>query len=237
MTNPDPNNLPSYLQARAERHLGAQFIGIEFTLISVMFGIMLFMLIESATPILRDLQFEYWIYIVTDLAFLMWFWTIVIGHSLSFVGWPLDVGHALIFIFFTVVAGLNMHYLTNMVAWYISAAGMAYAGMLIILYDLRFIRMRLREMSGAAAELFQVALDRQRILFRVQILELALATTTAALVIWLPQIFIAEHWHITLALGVFANFTVLAIIGIRHAHSIRNLVLRKAAADIAAEEA
>src|SRR5512135_3339893 len=75
----------------AERDLSALVIAIEFTLISVMVGVILFPLMDLATPLLRDMRFEYWLYILSGLMFILYMWTEVISHSLSFIGWPINI--------------------------------------------------------------------------------------------------------------------------------------------------
>src|SRR5258708_24618992 len=86
------------IRERAERNLGALVIAIEFTLISVMVGVILFPLMDFATPILREMKFEYILYIVSGLVLILYIWTEVISHSLSFIGWPIDIFHNLLYI-------------------------------------------------------------------------------------------------------------------------------------------
>lgn len=59
------SNPTSQLRERAERYLGSIILTIEFTLISVMVGVILFPLMDHAAVVLRDLRYEYWLYIVS----------------------------------------------------------------------------------------------------------------------------------------------------------------------------
>src|SRR5512135_3097628 len=102
-----------HLREHAERNLGALVITIEFTLISVMVGVILFPLMDNAAVVLRDRQFEYIPYIVGGLLLTLLLWTEVISHSLSFVGWPIDIGHNLLYIVFGLALGIQMHFLAD----------------------------------------------------------------------------------------------------------------------------
>ena len=106
------------LRERAERNLGSLVIAIEFTLISVMVGVILFPLMDFATPILRQLKFEYIPYILSGLVLILYIWTEVISHSLSFIGWPIDIFHNLLYIVFAMVLAIQMHFLQDPQGWF-----------------------------------------------------------------------------------------------------------------------
>ena len=71
----------------AEHRLSDMVTTIEFTMISVIAGLMMFPLIEYATPLIRELRFEYWIYMLSQFGIVMFFWTALIAHALTFIGW------------------------------------------------------------------------------------------------------------------------------------------------------
>ncbi len=60
MSTVSPRPAPAGLRLEARRNLSGTVITIEMTLISVLAGVNLFPLMESATPVLRTLRFEYW---------------------------------------------------------------------------------------------------------------------------------------------------------------------------------
>src|SRR5438067_1433885 len=69
----------------AARNLSTSVVAIEFTLISVMVGVILVPLVESATVLLREQQVQYWPYIVGGLVLILYLWSSVISHSLTFI--------------------------------------------------------------------------------------------------------------------------------------------------------
>ena len=76
---------PQPFREHAERNLSVIVITVEFTLISVMIGVVLFPLMDHAKDLIAKLEYEYWLYIVSGLLFVLYIWTEVISHSLSFI--------------------------------------------------------------------------------------------------------------------------------------------------------
>ncbi len=56
---------------------------IEVTMISVIAGLMLFPWIDYATPLIRELRFEYWVYLVALLGIFMFYWVALIDYALT----------------------------------------------------------------------------------------------------------------------------------------------------------
>src|SRR5438105_12071821 len=147
---------PSAERARqhAERNLSTSIIAIEFTLISVMVGVVLFPLVEAATGLLHDRHYQYWPYIVTGLVMTLYLWSAVITHSLTFIGWPMDFGHNLLYIILALVLAVQMHFLADPVAWFAITPLSAAVAALTVYYDLRVVEQRLVGAAGAAAIVF-----------------------------------------------------------------------------------
>src|SRR6187399_302714 len=114
---PNPATEPQ-LRERAERNLGALAVAIEFTLISVMVGVILFPLMDFATPILRGLKWEYMPYVVSGLILILYTWSEVISHSLTFIGWPMDLPHNLLYIVTSMFLAVQMHFLQEPLGWF-----------------------------------------------------------------------------------------------------------------------
>ena len=70
----------SELRSRAESQLSSLVMTIEFTLISVMAGVVLAPLATEAKDLLRDLRFEFWPYILFGLLYILLVWSGVISH-------------------------------------------------------------------------------------------------------------------------------------------------------------
>ncbi len=202
------------LREHAERDLSALVIAVEFTLISVMVGVILFPLMDLAMPLLRDLRFEYWLYILSGLMLILYLWTEVISHSLSFVGWPINIGHNLLYIVFAMLLAVQMHFLTDPRGWFAMSLANATVASAVFYYDLRVIQERMAGATGPAAALFRAALERQRGLVRLAPFNIGNAILQVALIVLFPGIFIERPGHLILvaiqvvALMIMTNRTI-----------------------------
>jgi hypothetical protein len=201
---------PGELRESAERNLGALVITIEFTLISVMVGVILFPLMDHAQEVLRDLRFEYWPYILSGLLLILYVWTEVISHSLSFVGWPIEFGHNLLYILFALILGIQMNFLADPRGWFAISLVSSLVGALVVVYDRRVIVRRLAGARGSAASLYRLALDRQNGLIHALPLTILNALVDVALIAAFPDFFLARGGHlILLAIQILAFLTLL----------------------------
>jgi hypothetical protein len=197
MNTPNRNS-EQRLREHAERNLSALVIAIEFTLISVMVGVILFPLMDYATPLLRDLRFEFWLYILGGLMFILLLWTQVISHSLAFIGWPIDIGHNLLYIVFALFLAIQMHFLADPRGWFAISCASTIVAWLLVYYDARVIEQRMQGASGSALALFNVALARQRRLSRGMVIAFADALFNIVLIVLLPAVFIEQPGHLAL---------------------------------------
>jgi hypothetical protein len=233
----EPAVLPvsEHLREHAERDLSALVIAVEFTLISVMVGVILFPLMDLAVPLLRDLRFEYWLYILSGLMLILYLWTEVISHSLSFVGWPINVGHNLFYIVFAMMLAIQMHFLSDPRGWFaisLASAAVASAG---IYYDLRVIQERMAGATGPAAALFQAALERQRGLVRLAPFNIGNAILQVALVVLFPGIFIERPGHLILVAIQVVALMIMTNRTIRNFKAWSEPIVRKAMDELASE--
>lgn len=226
----------SALRDRAERNLGSLVIAIEFTLISVMVGVILFPLMDFATPILRDLNFEYMLYIVNGLLLILYVWTEVISHSLSFIGWPIDILHNLLYIVFAMVLAIQMHFLSNPQAWFAMMVVSAITGGAIAYYDQRVIEQRREHSTGAAARLYETAWQRQHGLVRTGVVTVGIALVQAGLVLVFPLIFIQYKGHLLLVAMLIVAFVYRIRRTIRQFNATREQIVAKAVEELAGEE-
>lgn len=224
------------LRERAERNLGALVIAIEFTLISVMVGVIIFPLMDFATPILRDLRFEYVPYIISGLLLILYIWTEVISHSLSFIGWPIDLVHNLLYIIFAMFLAIQMHFLQDPRAWFGITCLSALIAAVISYYDLRLIQERRVGAKGAAAELFNSAYERQRSLVRTSPLTVLNAFVAFALVLLFPSFFLESYGHLILVAIQIIGFMYLLQRTIRYFKSHRELIVSKAVQELGLEQ-
>lgn len=204
------------LREHARRNLSALVITIEFTLISVMIAVILTPLTERAADLLANLEFEYWLYIVSGLLFILYIWTEVVSHSLSFVGWPIEFGHNLLYIVFTMLLTVQMNFLADPVGWFALTCLNTIVASAIVLYDRRVIEKKQTTAQPREAQLYAVALERQRGLVRILPLTLLNAIVPLALLIALPSVFIERSGHIIL---VAVQILALLFLLIRTLHS------------------
>ncbi len=235
MGEADDRTLNRRLREHAERDLSALVIAIEFTLISVIVGVILFPLMDNATPLLRDLQYEYWLYIVGGLLFILLLWTQVISHSLSFVGWPINIWHNLLYIVFALVLGIQMHFLSDPRGWFAVSLVSALVSWLLIHNDAQVIRERMAGASGSALDLFQVAQQRQQRLMGRMTIAFADSVLNLALLILLPQFFIERPGHLLLIALQSVFVFLLTASTIRVFKSWSEPMVRKAAEELASE--
>ena len=221
----------------AERNLSTSIVAIEFTLISVMVGVVLFPLVEEATVLLHDRSYQYWPYIVTGLLMTLYLWSAVITHSLTFIGWPMDFGHNLLYITLALVLAVQMHFLADPLAWFaITPLSAAVAG-LTVYYDLRVVEQRLVGGTGAAGAVFTAALAQQRLQLRLMPAYVAVAFVPLALVLLWPEWFVERGGHIVLIAGQALAVAVALWRTVRTFDGWAPLILRRAMEELETEEA
>lgn len=226
----------SQLREHAERNLGSLVVAIEFTLISVMVGVILFPLMDFATPILRELKFEYMLYIVSGLVLILYVWTEVISHSLSFIGWPMDILHNLLYIIFAMVLAIQMHFLQDPRGWFSITCLSALVAAAISYYDLKVIEERKQGATRAAAELFDSAYKRQQSLVRTAPITLVNSIAQAGLIFFFPALFLDNHLHLILVTIQIAALLYLLQRTLRHFKAQRALIVAKAIQELRAEQ-
>ncbi len=230
------NSFSNPLRERAERNLGALVIAIEFTLISVMVGVILFPLMDFATPILRELKFEYMLYIVSGLVLILYIWTEVISHSLSFIGWPIDIFHNLLYIVLAMVLAIQMHFLQEPQGWFAITCLSAIVAGAVGYYDKRVIEERKQGATGAAAQLFDAAYQRQQALVRTLPFTILNAFVQAGLIYFFPALFLENHLHLVLVVIQITAFLVLLWRTLHEFKAQRELIVAKAVQELLQEE-
>lgn len=229
MTNPPSPNASNLYLRRAERDLGALVIAIEFTMISVMAGMVLFLLADNATPLLRDLRAEYWPYILACLLMILWVWTEVIGHALTFVGWPIDIGHNLLYIIGALTLGIQEHFLDDPRGFFAMLVVLSASNASVMYYDFTLLQKLSAQTQGAAADLYAAALSRQRALLQAVPPNMAFAVVSAASIYLFPDALLGQRWHL-LPIILFCGWMVFLLVrGMRGFSLLRSKILFKSA--------
>src|SRR6201984_2013897 len=110
---------PKQAVRRATRHeLDSLVVNIELTLGSIIQGVSLSVLTESARAPLGDLRFDQWPYVLNGLLIILLFWSRSVAHTLTLIRWPLEFGHNFFYIACTLVEGVTFTDLTDPLRWY-----------------------------------------------------------------------------------------------------------------------
>lgn len=226
----------NHLREHAERNLGAIAVTIEFTLISVMVGVILFPQMDFAAALLRDMKFEYWPYIIAGLIFILFLWTLVISHALTFVGWPIDLGHNLLYIVLSMVFAIQMHFLADPTGWWALTICSALVGGVVTWYDRKLIETRIAGADGATKVLYQKALQTQQTIFRRFPVFLGISVLSLVLILLFPTFFLEMHGHVILVLAQI----IVVVVALRGAlgsfHTSAPAILEKEIEILAREE-
>jgi len=210
---------------RAADKLSEMVRSVEFTMISVIAGLLLFPLIESASPLVRELRFEFWVYILTQLSIVMFFWTALIAHSLTFISWPIDIGHNLLYLVLFPVVGIEMHFMGEPRAFYPMLVVITLQGFILTAYDLSLIKRRMTGAGGAAAELYAAVRSRQSTLVVLCLTGFLVTIGMAALVAAFPGLFVDRHLHVVLGVFLLAYILFLVYRELRNLNGMRDKVL------------
>ena len=232
-------NLPRTAHARlhAQRNLSETVVVIEFTLISVISGVLLFVLADYAVPLFRDRNYEYWPYILAGLLSICYFWTEVVGHALTFVGWPIDMGHNLLYIALGMFLGVQQHFLGDPQGWFALMLAVGAIDGVILLYDLSLIRGQMRGATGADAEMYEAAHQRQRGGLRVAAAATVLVVLASGFVILQPDLALRQHGHLGAILVMCVLIAFLLARSIGTFNGLRDKVFEAAAEELEQEQA
>ena len=188
-------NLAAKRRVQAERSLSSLVITIEFTLISVMAGVVLAPLATFAAPLISNLRFETWPYILFGLLYILFMWSGVISHAFTFVSWPFELGHNLLYIVWALVLAMQMTFVEDPASWFILDILQFMVVGWIGFYDLRILLRRMADATPAARTLFEIARRRQVSLILLLPVAAGSAVLSLALLRLFPAFFIGQHAH------------------------------------------
>ncbi len=191
--------MTSLNESRSE--LDAITADIELTLVSIIQGVALTVLIETS----RD--WVMWPYVLSGLIIILIFWSRVVLHILTVIRWPLEFGHNFLYIACALVEALSFAQLGSPGRWFAFVAAFLAVGWLLFAYDLRLIRMRVRDRTGEVSNRLYALVTRDQWLNLGLLLPgFFLVNVGCAVAIHLrPEFFLARDGHIWLiALQVMA---------------------------------
>ncbi len=191
-------------------------VGIELTLVSIIQGVALAVLIESAREMIAQNSVALWPYVLAGLLTIFVFWSRAVLHIITLIRWPLEFGHNFLYIGCALVESLALAQLANPERWFFSGAAFIAVGWLLFTYDLRLIHARRIDSPGeTATKLFGLVWEDQRLNI-VFLLPGLLAFDIAcgmAIHRW-PEMFLAHNrhlWFIGAQLAGFGGYLAYAV--------------------------
>jgi hypothetical protein len=199
--------------------LDAMIAAIELTLVSIVQGVALTILIESSRGAIATLDWVMWPYVLSGLIIILVFWSRVVLHILTVIRWPLEFGHNFLYIACALVEAFALAQLGNPARWFAFVAAFLAVGWLLFAYDLRLIRMRVRDRNrtGAVSNRLYTLVTRDQ-WFNLGLLLPAFFLVNVAFAIAIhlrPEFFLARDGHIWLiavqviAFGGYLSYVVI----------------------------
>ncbi len=94
---------------------------------------------------------------LAQLAIILFFWTALTAHALTFIGWPIDVGHNILYLILFPVVGIENHFIGDPRAFYPMLVIITLMGLVLATYDLSLIRRQRMDAPPKAAQLYEAA--------------------------------------------------------------------------------
>lgn len=220
-------------QSEGRRELDTLVINVELTLASIVQGVALFFLTDTARAVITMRHWDSFPYIAAGLCVIFIFWSRSIIHTLTLIRWPMEFGHNFFYIGCALGEAILFSRLDNPLGWFQLSATYAAVVWLLFVYDMRLIHARIAEAGN----------DRDRALYgrakADQLLNIYLLVPllfflnlACALAIWIwPDLFIARAAHVWLISAQLVSFIVyLTYIG-RHFSKIAQLLLQSRQAE------
>jgi len=191
-------------------------VEIELTLVSIIQGVALTVLIESARDVITNLQFVYWPYVLAGLLVIFIFWSRAVLHIITLIRWPLEFGHNFLYIGCALIEAISFAQLLNPANWFGFGAAFIAAGWILFFYDLRLIHARQRDSGGEAGNRLYQRVRRDQLLNLALLLPgvFILNVICAICIRTWPEIFLrgeAHLWLITLQIVGFAGYLIYVV--------------------------
>lgn len=175
-------------------------VDIEFLLISVIQGVALAALAGAAAPIVTNLQFEYWPYIISAFLFILIFWSQAIMHVLGFIRWPLDLVHNFLYLLASLVEVMAFSVMTDPFLWFSFISAFVCITGILYFYDFILIKNHKSDFKTSPGKaLYKNLYEEQLFDMKVYVPSGLLFTFGCAFLIYrFPQIFIENRYHMVL---------------------------------------
>ena len=201
-------------ESRSE--LDAMIADIELTLVSIIQGVALTVLIETSREAIAKLDWIMWPYVLSGLIIILVFWSRVVLHILTVIRWPLEFGHNFLYISCALVEAFSFAQLGNPERWFAFIAAFLAVGWLLFAYDLRLIRMRVRDHTGPVSDRLYALVTRDQWLNLGVLLPAFFLVNVACSVAmrFRPEFFLVRDghiWLITMQLIAFGGYLLYVV--------------------------
>jgi hypothetical protein len=195
-------------RSNGRSELDSMIVEIELTLVSIIQGVALTVLIESARDVVAQRQYIYWPYVVAGLFMIFIFWSRAVLHIITVIRWPLEFGHNFLYIACALVEALMFGHLARPEAWFIFGVAFIAIGWVLFFYDLRLINARMRDSAGPASNRLSAMVRRDQWLNIALLLPgvLILNAICAAVIHARPDTFVTHNHHAYLVAAQLAAF-------------------------------
>lgn len=174
---------------------------VELTLISIVQGVALYFLTDSARMSIAELRFASLPYVLSGAVLILIVWTRSLLHALTVIRWPLELGHNFVYILVTLVQATLFTQLATPTRWYPMSVALGVIFFLMFIYERRLYRVRRLDSAGPEGLKLIVLLEQDhelslRVLVPLSVLCWGLFTLLLAL---FPEVFVRGGWHVALA--------------------------------------
>ncbi len=185
-------------QLENRNELDAMVVNVELTLSSIVQGVALSLLADSARSVLSNGPRTAWPYVAAGLLIILLFWSRSLIHTLTLIRWPLEFGHNCLYITCALVEVLAFTRLTDPFLWFVLVAVFSAVVWVVFVYDLKMIRQRIDDSPGEnGCALYAVVMRDQRLNIRLIVPGVFLFNVAAAAAIrFAPGFCIRRQGHL-----------------------------------------
>ena len=212
----------------SRRQLDSNVVNIELTLASIIQGVALYFLTDSARTVLALNNWPALLYLSAGLCIIFIFWSRSIIHTLTLIKWPLEFGHSFFYIACALGEAILFTRLGRPLPWFRLSTAYAAFVWLLFVYDMRLIGARLREAANESERsLYQRTREDQSLNIRVLIPLLFFFNLGCALGIsrW-PDFFVDRSGHVWLIAAQLLSFLIYLFYVTRFYNGIAPLISR-----------
>jgi len=149
----EPTQTPRFESLIGNRsQLDSLIINIELTLTSIIQGVALSFLCESATTVLSHGWIQDLPYLLNGLLLILLFWSRSIGHTLTLIRWPLDFTHNFFYFGAAFLEAVTFSQIATPVAWYGMLTVFSVVVWLLFILDQRLISRRTKAVKNERLE-------------------------------------------------------------------------------------